>query len=57
METFIKHPEFHKLNVGFALDEGKQTTHTDANTLLKVWKAYFSVMFMSSAPQENITKR
>ncbi|KAF5893113.1 aminoacylase-1, partial [Clarias magur] len=21
METFIKHPEFHKLNVGFALDE------------------------------------
>ena len=22
METFVKHPEFHKLNIGFALDEG-----------------------------------
>lgn len=29
METFIKHPEFQKLNVGFALDEGKEiTTHS-----------------------------
>uniref|UniRef100_A0A673MUI2 N-acyl-aliphatic-L-amino acid amidohydrolase n=1 Tax=Sinocyclocheilus rhinocerous TaxID=307959 RepID=A0A673MUI2_9TELE len=25
METFVKLPEFHKLNIGFALDEGKQT--------------------------------
>ncbi len=25
METFVKHPEFQKLNIGFALDEGKQT--------------------------------
>lgn len=25
METFVKHPEFHKLNIGFALDEGKQS--------------------------------
>lgn len=24
METFVKHPEFQKLNIGFALDEGKQ---------------------------------
>lgn len=24
METFVKHPEFLKLNIGFALDEGKQ---------------------------------
>lgn len=23
METFVKHPEFKKLNIGFALDEGK----------------------------------
>lgn len=23
METFVKHPEFQKLNIGFALDEGK----------------------------------
>lgn len=22
METFVKHPEFQKLNIGFALDEG-----------------------------------
>ncbi|XP_077386301.1 aminoacylase-1A-like [Festucalex cinctus] len=22
METFVRHPEFHKLNIGFALDEG-----------------------------------
>lgn len=24
METFVKRPEFHKLNIGFALDEGKK---------------------------------
>lgn len=24
METFVKQPEFHKLNIGFALDEGKK---------------------------------
>lgn len=24
METFVKHPEFKKLNIGFALDEGKK---------------------------------
>lgn len=23
METFVKHSEFQKLNIGFALDEGK----------------------------------
>lgn len=23
METFVKHQEFQKLNIGFALDEGK----------------------------------
>lgn len=23
METFVRHPEFQKLNIGFALDEGK----------------------------------
>lgn len=23
MDTFVKQPEFHKLNIGFALDEGK----------------------------------
>lgn len=23
METFVTHPEFQKLNIGFALDEGK----------------------------------
>lgn len=23
METFVKHPEFNKLNIGFALDEGE----------------------------------
>lgn len=22
METFVEHPEFQKLNIGFALDEG-----------------------------------
>lgn len=26
METFVKHPEFQKLNIGFALDEGKELT-------------------------------
>lgn len=26
METFVKHPEFKKLNIGFALDEGKQVS-------------------------------
>ncbi len=25
METFVKHPDFQRLNIGFALDEGKQT--------------------------------
>lgn len=32
MEMFITHPEFHKLNVGFALDEGKEShTHTHSS--------------------------
>lgn len=26
METFVTHPEFQKLNIGFALDEGKYIT-------------------------------
>lgn len=26
METFVKHPEFQKLNIGFALDEGEWIT-------------------------------
>lgn len=26
METFVTHPEFQKLNIGFALDEGKYST-------------------------------
>lgn len=26
METFVKHPEFQQLNIGFALDEGRTST-------------------------------
>uniref|UniRef100_A0A8C2C2W2 N-acyl-aliphatic-L-amino acid amidohydrolase n=1 Tax=Cyprinus carpio TaxID=7962 RepID=A0A8C2C2W2_CYPCA len=32
METFVKHPEFQKLNIGFALDEGLANP-TNANTV------------------------
>lgn len=34
METFVKHPEFQNLNIGFALDEGKYITV--CNIFLKV---------------------
>lgn len=31
METFVKHPEFQQLNIGFALDEGiTQSSHSVA---------------------------
>lgn len=37
METFVKHPEFQNLNIGFAFDEGKYQTIAKVNECKPGW--------------------